>query len=88
MAKVFITKYALTKGIIEKEAEINSYRDGSKYAYVRGEFNGYNMTRDAFFDYNNAIQNAEEMRQKKIASLKKQITKLEKLSFNNKISKS
>ncbi len=81
MAKIFIAKYALTKGIIEKEAEISSYRDGSKYAYVKGEFFGYNMSKDAFYNYEDAIQKAEGMRQKKIASLKKQIAKLEKLSF-------
>lgn len=82
MAKVFITKYALTKGIIEKEADIHSFRDGSKFAYVRGEFIGYKMTVDAFYDYESAIQRAEEMRKKRIASLKRQIEKLEKLSFN------
>lgn len=81
MAKVFITKYALTKGIIEKEADIHSFRDGSKFAYVRGEFIGYKMTVDTFYDYKSAIQRAEEMRKKKIASLKRQIEKLEKLSF-------
>ena len=37
MAKVFITKYALTKGIIEKEADIRPFRGGSKFAYIRGE---------------------------------------------------
>lgn len=81
MAKVFITTYALTKGIIEKEADIHSYANGSEYAYVKGEFNGYKMTRDAFYKYENAIRKSEEMRLKKIASLKKQISKLEKLSF-------
>lgn len=82
MAKIFITKYALTKGIIEKEADIHSFRDGSKFAYVRGEFIGYKMTVDAFYNYESAIQRAEEVRKKRIASLKKQIEKLEKLSFN------
>lgn len=82
MAKVFITKYALTKGIIEKEADIHSFRDGSKFAYIRGElFIGYKMTVDAFYDYESAIQKAEKMREKRIASLKRQIGKLEKLSF-------
>lgn len=81
MAKVFITKYALTKGIIEKEAEIHSYRDGSQFAFLKGEFSGYKMSKDAFHDHENAIRKSEEMRQKKIASLKKQIAKLEKLSF-------
>lgn len=82
MAKVFITKYALTKGIIEKEADIHSFRDGSKFAYVRGEFIGYKMIVDAFYNYESAIQRAEEVRKKRIASLKRQIEKLEKLSFN------
>ncbi len=83
MAKVFITKYALTKGIIEKEADIRPFRDGSKFAYIRGElFIGYKMTVDAFYDYESAIQRAEEVRKKRIASLKRQIEKLEKLSFN------
>ncbi|WP_304977218.1 hypothetical protein [Parabacteroides goldsteinii] len=82
MAKIFITKYALTKGIIEKEADIHSFRDGSKFAYVRGEFIGYKMIVDAFYNYESAIQRAEEVRKKRIASLKRQIEKLEKLSFN------
>lgn len=82
MAKIFITKYALTKGIIKKEANIHSFRDGSKFAYIRGEFIGCKMTVDAFYDYESAIQRAEEMRKKRIASLKRQIEKLEKLSFN------
>ncbi|WP_293666487.1 hypothetical protein [uncultured Parabacteroides sp.] len=81
MAKVFITNYALTKGIIEKEAEIRSYRDESKYAYVRGESIGYRMAKEAFYNHEDAIKKAEEMRQKKISSLKKQIEKLEKLTF-------
>ena len=82
MAKIFITKYALTKGIIEKESDIHSFRDGSKFAYVRGEFIGYKMIVDAFYNYESAIQRAEEVRKKRIASLKRQIEKLEKLSFN------
>lgn len=82
MAKIFITKYALTKGIIEKEADIHSFRDGSKFAHIRGEFTGYKMTVDAFYNYESAIQRAEEVRKKRIVSLKKQIEKLEKLSFN------
>lgn len=84
MAKVFITNYALTKGIIEKEAEIHSCMNESKYAFVRGEFISYNMGKEAFYNHEDAIRKAEEMKQKKIASLKKQIAKLEKLSFKNK----
>lgn len=35
MAKVFITNYALTKGICEEEAEIKSYKDGTTFAYTK-----------------------------------------------------
>ena len=40
------------------------------------------MIVDAFYNYESAIQRAEEVRKKRIASLKRQIEKLEKLSFN------
>jgi hypothetical protein len=79
--KVYITKYALTRGIIdEKEVEICK--------------NIPNMVecREAFFhDYfhkpdwhetkEEAIKRAELMKNKKIESLKKQIQKLEKIKF-------
>lgn len=35
MEKVFITKYALTKGILEKEAEIRDYGNGYIRAYMK-----------------------------------------------------
>ena len=41
MEKVFITKYALTKGILEKEAEIRDYGYEYEIAYVKGEFSSY-----------------------------------------------
>lgn len=76
--KVWITKYALTAGIIEAEGEFSeqypsmvSYRDstGPALQFVHG--NDWHTTESA------AFRQAEEMRQKKIASLKKQIKKLE-----------
>lgn len=48
--------------------------------YYHGEGNDWHRTKES------AIAKAEEMRKKKIASLKKQIEKLEKMEFkNNKI---
>ena len=38
--------------------------------------------KDVFLDKSEAVKTAEKMRKKKIASLRKQIEKLEKLSFN------
>lgn len=80
--KVWITKYALTQGIIEKKArECGEGFDGmvkteEKYpAYFHGEGKEWHRTKES------AIKRAEEMRQKKIESLKKQIKKLEVMTF-------
>lgn len=69
MEKVFITKYALTEGILEKEAEICDY--GHEIAYVKGEFSSYSLGKEAFRTREQAMERAEKMRLKKIASLKK-----------------
>lgn len=78
--KVWITKYALTTGIFEMTAEITEH--GSAYdmhssfpTYYHGEGKEWHKTKES------AIARAEEMRQKKIASLKKQIEKLEGIKF-------
>lgn len=47
MEKVFITKYALTKGILEKEAEIRDYGYEYEIAYVKGEFSSYSLGKEA-----------------------------------------
>ena len=79
MEKVFITKYALTKGILEKE--ICDYGNGHIRAYVKGEFSSYSLGKEAFRTREQAMERAEKMRLKKIASLKKQIEALEKMKF-------
>lgn len=84
MAKVFITRYALTSGIREVEAEIekSSSRFGNIPDYVT--INAWTLCyigKDAFLKKEDAIKKAEEMRKRKIASLLKQIEKLEKLIF-------
>ena len=86
--KVWITKYALTNGIIEAEIieQWNMRNDPVcvmvKYLCQSQNGNKYILDSDDFcFDYECAIQKAEEMRQKEIASLKKQIKKLEEMRF-------
>lgn len=76
--KVWISKYALTKGIFERE--VNDCGNGmveDKSSYVPVYYHG----NDWHIDKKSAISRAEEMRKKKIASLKKQIDKLEKMNF-------
>lgn len=78
--KVWITKYALTRGILEMECaqfgDISVKEVGNPFpTYYHGEGNEWHRTKES------AIQKAEEMRQKKIASLKKQIKKLEEMRF-------
>ncbi|WP_281696564.1 hypothetical protein [Bacteroides clarus] len=84
--KVWITKYALTDGIIEAQQIPGSAYDGKEYAFFVGKNSQYITDfyipyEELFWDKNSAIVKAEEMRQKKIASLKKQIEKLEEMRF-------
>ena len=78
--KVYITKWALTEGIMEKEAEVNP--DFPTFASVNGyvvAFHGegreWHRTRES------AVEQAEKMRKRKILSLKNQLDRLEKLTF-------
>ena len=79
--KVWISKYALTQGIIETEAKKTSSDSISITKECKTPTNWFykgdwHETKEA------AIAKAEEMRQKKIASLKKQIEKLEGMKFD------
>ena len=82
--KVWITKYALTDGIIEAIAFKLTYRTYIVIPKYRGTKLGVIRLMN-ILDYSgskkSAIQKAEEMRQKKITSLKKQIKKLEEMRF-------
>ena len=80
--KVWITKYALTQGIFEAEASECKGFDGMievanrySYEFYHGEGKDWCRTKEY------AISRAEEMRKKKISSLKAQIEKLENMKF-------
>ena len=86
--KVWITKYALTDGIIEGEAlekqcvlGFGITKSETKYFLRSKNGDQYLDIGDFCFTYELAIQKAEEMRRKKIDSLKKQIEKLERMRF-------
>lgn len=82
--QIWITKYALTTGILEVEARniqgtdnAIAYRQpGAVFdEYAHREGHGWHRSRHS------AVCRAERMRAAKIASLRKSIAKLEKLSF-------
>ena len=80
--KIWISKYALSGGITEHECE-HPKADGA-YVYPGKPFAGYvgfKLGRDAHTTPEEAAKAAEAARTKKIASLRKQIAKLEKMSF-------
>jgi hypothetical protein len=82
--KVWITKYALMSGIYSVDAEecqkdmIRTIPEGkwSLASYFHGEGKTWHRTEGE------AVCRAKEIRDRKIWSLKKQITKLEKMKFD------
>lgn len=81
MIKVWITKYALTQGIIETEAKrcasVNEDMIETKnLGLFHGEGREWHLTKEE------AIKRANEMRIKKIASIEKQLDKLKSLKFD------
>lgn len=80
--KVYITKYALTSGIDEVECSQFNMNSGTIHYKLPGShFTQYAHGKDWRGTMAEAEIRAEEMRVKKIASLKKSIAKLEKLNF-------
>lgn len=76
----YVTKYALTKGIEKCEASAIPSSD----RYLRAK--GYSCTflkkgKDVFETPEEAVAYAMSARDRKIASLRKQIAKLEKMTF-------
>lgn len=80
---IYVTKYALSKGILTYPKD----HDGSTTDYVvvkdKHGFNGVSLYdgNDWHTTMEAAIKQAEKMRVKKIASLKKQIKEFEALKF-------
>lgn len=80
--KAWITTWALSSGIVEVEAEVAKtcagmiiYGEGVSQRYIHGEGKNWHRTREK------AVEAAEVMKLKKISSLRKQISKLGKLTF-------
>lgn len=77
----FITKYALSRGIEEARVIQNDHYPsmvcplGNSFLTLIGEGREWHRTREG------AVVRAEQMRVDKIASLQRQVAKLEKLRF-------
>lgn len=76
--KAYITKYALTAGIKLKEGE--PYEGDQDRFSVAGDWSSYSRS-DWHEDPETALRQAEHMRAQRLASLRRQIAKLEKLVF-------
>lgn len=78
---IYITKWALTQGILKREATITDLSQLKKgeyvYAQVEKIYGIFYIGKDAFLTLEEAIIEAEDMRRRKIASLRKQIEKIE-----------
>lgn len=78
--KFYITKYALTQGILEKEGElVDSIQKGQQFLKCKNH--EYYHGDDFHDNRGDAIIKANVMVNKKIASLIKQINKLETTTF-------
>lgn len=78
--KVWITKYALTKGIYEAELK-KEFSCRTIWIQRKGRYAESFDGKDWHKTKKAAIERAEEMQIKKIASLKKQIKKIESMTF-------
>lgn len=74
--KVWITKRALTEGILEKEVE-----DCGNGMVREKNFQVFYHETDWHTDKKSAIAKAEEMRMRRIRTLKTEIKRLEKIKF-------
>lgn len=74
--RAFITKYALTQGILEVEGELDHDGEYLSWKTEGSWLRQYTARRDFCATLPGALAVAEKMRLKKIASLEKQVTKL------------
>lgn len=79
MTKIYVTKYALTSGISEHDAEVSS--DGNMASFRKNGYPHNYHGNDFHLTFESALNRAEEMRIKKLQSLDKQIKKISSLKF-------
>ena len=86
--KFFLSKYALTDGIKEAEGEVVKGSTGDTvYAKLDEYYSLFPIGKHAHETREAAVEAAETMRKRKIASLQKQIAKIEELDFSKEAGK-
>lgn len=75
--KIYVTKYALTKGILEEEAEPVANVETMVKVFKSGYIPSYYHSGEWFLNRKEAIDKANNMRLKKIDSLKRKIKELQ-----------
>lgn len=78
LTKVYVTKYTLTKGILEYDARIVNE---NMVEVKTGMYSNYFHGNDYFFSLEEARVNANNRVFEKLKSLNKQIIKISKLNF-------
>jgi hypothetical protein len=78
---MWITKYALSGGLIKMSAPQDAGDGYVRDAFKKNDYRLYVRDRDVFADESAAKADADRRRHRKIASLKKQIAKLEAMQF-------
>ena len=79
---VYLTKYAVSGGVTaHEELGRSTWRDGGVWIRMNGVYNSQKLGRDVFETWPEALAAAEKARAKKLASLKKQIAKIEAAVF-------
>lgn len=81
MTLIYVTKYALTRGVFTVEAEVNSAKTVAWWRRPSSGFREYVHGNDFQFNAEEALAQAEEMRIKKLQSLDKQTKKISALKF-------
>lgn len=78
---IYVTKWALTKGVKECKASIEKFENDEsiEIAWVEGIMSCLIIGNDAFLNRDDAVKRANDMRLNKIKNLKIQIVKLEKM---------
>ena len=80
--KVWISKYALSKGIYEQEVEQSESNPQMVTIRQGGWHSFHGCGKDWHLDKDSAQRKAHTMRQNKIVSLSTQISKLQKMTFD------
>jgi len=78
--KVYITKFALTKGILEKEVEVCTNVNVDMVRTIEKPIQHFHKN-EWFTNRQEAIDYADFLRLKKISTLQRQIIKLQNLIF-------